>query len=74
MSICDRECWWFISAGGNGAPEAGKGSHSWAKVVQGTSRQPLWTSHRIWEGEIEELQHYITKVLELSETMMEDCR
>lgn len=59
---------------GNGSSHAGRSStdpegeeRSWAKVAQGTSRQPRWTAHKILPEEIEDLQRYFTKVLELPE-------
>lgn len=61
-------------ADGWGSPGSGEGVQSWAKVVQGPSRQPLWTSHKISEGEVEEPQRYFTKVLEFSDAVMEEFR
>ncbi|KAG1370128.1 hypothetical protein COCNU_15G004940 [Cocos nucifera] len=44
-----------------------KGGRSWAKVVQGDPRQPLWISHRITKEEVEKLRCYFTDVLEFPE-------
>lgn len=47
---------------------------TWAKVVQGTSRGPSWTSHRMSEEDIERLQAYFSKVLEFPDSMMDEAR
>lgn len=44
------------------------------RVVQGPSWLPSWTSHRILEEEIDDLQHYFLRVLKLLEAIMEDSR
>ena len=49
------------------------GNRSWAKVVQDSPRQPLWTTHNIAE-EVERLQRYLTKLLEFPEEEMEASR
>lgn len=62
------------SGGGPRSSEQAQGSRSWTRVIQGTVRGPSWTSQRITEGEINELQSYFSKVLELPEEMMEESR
>lgn len=73
MSGMDKEGG-SASAGGRGSPGSGKGVCSWAKVIQGPPRQPIWTSYKISEGEIEHLQQYFTKVLEFLKAMIEESR
>lgn len=43
-------------------------------MVQGPPKGPSWTSHWISEKEIDKLQAFFTKVLELPEVMLEDSR
>lgn len=45
----------LVSAGGWGSPGDGEGLCTWAKVVPGVPRLPMWASHRVSEGEIEDL-------------------
>lgn len=47
------------------SPEWPEGKTSWARVAQGPARQPRWTEHRISPEELEELQRYFSRVLEL---------
>ncbi|KAG1347378.1 hypothetical protein COCNU_06G012070 [Cocos nucifera] len=56
--------------GGRSSADFGKGNRSYAKVVQGRSRQAMWTTHRITEKEVERLQQYFTDILEFSEEEM----
>lgn len=46
----------FMSGGGRGLSGLGEGGRSWEKVAQGISKQSMWTSHKISEEEIEDLQ------------------
>lgn len=59
---------------GRGSSDSIDGDHSRARVVQGTSHGASWTSHRIFKEEIEQVQGYFSKVLELPHAMMDDSR
>lgn len=59
---------------GSSNPVEDDGERSWARVVQGTSRGPSWTSHAITEDDIERLQSYFIKVLELPVSMIDEAR
>lgn len=61
-----------VSGGGRGSSKAGKGGRSWVRVVQGLSKQPLWTTYKILNEEIDDLQCYFSKVLEFPEIVMEE--
>lgn len=41
-------------------------------MVQGVPRGASWISHRIIEAEIEELQGFFTKVVELNDSEVEE--
>lgn len=63
------------STAGRGLQSSDDGERTWARVVQGPSRGPLWTSHKISSTEIDQLQAYFSRVLELPESIMEEsCR
>lgn len=62
------EWWWWE------ALDASKDGRSGARVVQGQSKQPSWTHHRISNKEIDDVQCYFLKVLEFLETIMDESR
>lgn len=53
---------------------AGKRGRIWAKVVGGQPRQPAWTSHKVSEAEVDDLWHFLNKVLEFSKDEMDQAR
>lgn len=59
-------------AGDRQSSDSRDGDRTWARVVQDPPRNPSWTSYKISEGEIEELQTFFSRVLEIPEAMMED--
>lgn len=63
-----------MSGGGQDSSEYGEGGRSWAWVVQQPSKQPSWTSYRILEKEINNLQRYLSKVLKFPEIVLKDSR
>lgn len=60
------------SGGGRGSSRSGEGAQSCVKVIQGPSRKPLRTSHKISNGEVEELRWYFFKVLEFLEAVTKE--
>lgn len=52
----------------------GEGEQTWVRVVQGPSRAPTWTSHKITKEEIDQHQSFFSKVLELPELLLDDSR
>lgn len=59
------------SGGGWGSLKSRESGCSRARVVQRSSKQSSWMSHRISE-EIDDLQWYFSKVLEFPEVMIKD--
>lgn len=60
------------SAAYQGSQSSDNGNRTWARVVQRPPRGLTWTSHKISIKEIDQLQAYFSKVLELSESVMEE--
>lgn len=51
-----------------------EGEQSWSRVVHGASRGSYWTAHKLPVEELEQLQAYFTKVLELPKADLEEAR
>lgn len=64
----------YHRVGGLGSSGLGDDDRSWARVVQGLSHGSSWTSHRIINEEIDQLQSYFSKVLKLFKAMLSDSR
>lgn len=57
---------------GHESTDLGERDRMWAHVVHDPSRGSAWTSHKITDNEIDQLQSYFSKVLELLETLLND--
>lgn len=57
---------------GQDSTSLGERDRTWARIVQGPPRGPSWTSHKITNDEIDQLQSYCSKILELPETLIDD--
>lgn len=73
LESVDGEVGGLASVGDRGgASKDGEGGRSWARVVQGPSKQPSWTHHRILNEEIDDLHCYFSKVLKFPKTIMDE--
>lgn len=59
---------------GSGPSDSTEDDQSWSQVVPGFHRGATWTSHRISEKELEQLQRFFSRVLEIPHAEVEESR
>lgn len=56
------------------ASDDDEGGRSWANVVGGQPRQPLWTANKVSDATVDQLRRFFTKILQFPEDEMDEGR